>query len=144
MTPDTLFSIANGIALLGWIALVVLYSKPQMPRIVIGSAVFLLCVAYLVLLVPGLGDMNPEAFNTLGGVMQLFTQSEAVLVGWIHYLAFDLMTGVTIAVSGRRNGYNRWILMPGFFFTFMLGPVGLLFYIVMLSVKKREWLPSMF
>lgn len=144
MTPDTLFSMANGIALLGWIVLIVLYSKPQMPKIVIGSAVVLLCVAYLILLVPGLGDMNPEAFNTLGGVMQLFTQSEAVLVGWIHYLAFDLMTGVTIAVSGRRNGFNRWVLMPSFFFTFMLGPVGLLFYLVLLSVKKREWLPSMF
>jgi hypothetical protein len=144
MTPDTLFSIANGIALLGWIALIVMYSSPKMSRIVIGSAVLLLCMAYLILLVPGLGNMDPEAFNTLGGVMQLFTQPEAVLVGWIHYLAFDLMTGVTIAVSGIKNGFNRWVLLPCFFFTFMLGPVGLLFYLVLLSVKNREWFPSMF
>lgn len=144
MDPSKLFSFANGYASISWIALFLLYENQRMPRIIAAASILPLCLLYAILLIPGLGQMDPSAFSTLEGVSGLFSQPEAVLVGWIHYLAFDLLTGMTIAISARNHGLSRWVLIPVFFFTFMLGPVGFLMYYILLSIKKKEWAPALF
>jgi Domain of unknown function (DUF4281) len=144
MDTEFLFSFFNGWAALCWIYLIVFYHKPEtMPRLA-GVGVLFLALAYAILLVPGLGQMDLAAFSTLAGVMSLFTQPEAVLVGWIHYLAFDLFTGIVLAHSAQRYGISRWVMLPIFFFTFMLGPVGFLIYSILLMVKTKSALPKFF
>ena len=41
--------------------------------------------------------MLPAGLRTLAGVQTLFTVPEMVLIGWLHYLAFDLFAVLWIA-----------------------------------------------
>ncbi len=80
-----------------------------------------------------------ESFTTLEGVMQLFTGKQATLAGWIHYLAFDMMTGLFIVNSAKKHGINRLLVLPCLFFAFMLGPIGLLLFFVLRTVKTKQY-----
>jgi hypothetical protein len=144
MNPESLFSFFNGWAAVCWIYLIAFYHKPETTQRLAGVGVLFLALAYAIMLVPGLGQMDPAAFSTLSGVMSLFTQPEAVLVGWIHYLAFDLFTGIILSHSARKYGFSRWMMLPIFFFTFMLGPIGFLSYCILLMVKTKSALPKFF
>jgi hypothetical protein len=60
--------------------------------------------------------------------MQLFTREEAVLAGWIHYLAFDLFIGTWEIEHALARGVSRFLLILCLALTFMFGPAGLLTY----------------
>jgi len=63
-------------------------------------------------------------------VAAFFSHPNGVLLGWAHYLVFDLFVGAWIARDGARRAVARWKLVPCLFFTLMVGPLGLLLYIV--------------
>jgi len=46
-------------------------------------------------------------FGSLQSVMALFTEEHAVLAGWIHYLAFDLLVGMWILNQNRTIGIHK-------------------------------------
>jgi hypothetical protein len=83
---------------------------------------------------------SPEGggFGSLEGVMLLFTSPHAVLAGWIHYLAFDLFVGAWEVRDARRHGLSHWMVVPCLALTLMLGPFGLLTYLVLRAALKRE------
>lgn len=97
------FTLANGWALLGWLALAFAPRGPKTLALILYLGVFLLCFAYALLLgllmsgvVDG-GGMKDAGFTSLAGVMILFAAPGGALLGWLHYLAFDLFTGMWIA-----------------------------------------------
>ncbi len=92
MSPSTLFSFASTVAFLGWLGLIFL-PKPWRYRFPIALCSPALALLYAVLIFPALQGMDPMAFSTLEGVMSLQGNELAALVGWVHYLAFDLMVG---------------------------------------------------
>ena len=49
-----------------------------------------------------------------------------VVIGWTHYLAFDLFTGMWIARDADAKGFGRVLQVPFLAATFIAGPVGLL------------------
>jgi hypothetical protein len=130
MSPDTLFNLANGLALVGWLLLLIFPFRPFTNKVVVGVVVALLCATYAGLIFSSIKPTDFEKFSTLAGITSLFAMPNAVLVGWIHYLAFDLMTGVFIAQNAAKHGIKHGIIVPCLLFTFMLGPVGLLLYLV--------------
>jgi len=136
MSPDTLFSLASTVALLGWIALIFL-PKSLRYKVPIALCAPALALLYAVLIFPALKGMDPAAFSTLDGVMSLQGSELAALVGWVHYLAFDLIVGWLIANDAEKQGLNRWLMIPALLLTFMLGPVGWLTYLVIRVVSKR-------
>ena len=69
-------------------------------------------------------------FTTLDGVMALFDSRGGAMIGWIHYLAFDLFVGIWTARNADRRGIHRLVQGPILFFIFMLGPLGLTLYLV--------------
>lgn len=69
---------------------------------------------------------DPGAFGSLAGIMHLFQSPVVALVGWVHYLCFDLFVGRWIMNDAPEGGHR---LAPVLFFTLMLGPVGLLLYL---------------
>jgi hypothetical protein len=142
MDHALLFKISNTWAALSWLTLILFYHQESIVKWLLGTGVLVLSVVYVALLIPGLGQMNPTDFNSLDGVMRLFSKPEAVLTGWIHYLAFDLFTGLMIAYSAQKRSINRWVMVPIFFFTFMLGPVGFLLYMMQLMFKEKTLLPN--
>jgi len=98
-TPDALFSAANGLAMLGWIAMAVSPARARWAgaaRRFAGRVVpLLLAVVYVVLFARN--GMADGGYGSLAEVRRLFAVPELLTAGWIHYLAFDLFVGAWIA-----------------------------------------------
>lgn len=141
MTADRLFDIANLIALLGWIALafaplardwLVLVAR------VIGVALALTYAGLLIGSIVGGGMSEGGGFTSLAGVTALFARPEAVLVGWVHYLAFDLWVGAWAVEDAGKRGVPHWAMVPVLFLTLMAGPIGLLVYLAARAGLSRR------
>lgn len=137
MSYDLLFSIANGIALIAWLVLLIFPFRPFTNKVLIGVVVTMLCVLYAVLVYQVLQPGDFKKFQTLNGVISLLSTPGAALAGWVHYLAFDLMTGLFIANNAAKHGVAYLWILPCLVLCFMLGPVGLLLYfLIRWSVTK--------
>ena len=140
MNYESAFGIANNITMVGWLLLIIApYWKYTRPIVQFGVVSLLLSILYLYLIffAPGEG-MDTSSFGTLAGVMDLFTDPKSVLAGWVHYLAFDLWVGSWEVGDAKKHGINRWFLLPSLLLTFMLGPVGLLSYIILRSILTKK------
>jgi hypothetical protein len=137
MTASALFSFANSYAFLGWF---LLFSAPNWKHtqtIVKYGILIVLGLIYSVLVLKGIQNFNISDFSTLSNVKKLFSQEEALLAGWIHYLCFDLFVGAYIVRKSIELKINRLIYSLILPFTFMFGPIGLvLFTVVSLSKSK--------
>ncbi len=77
-------------------------------------------------------------FGSLDQVYALFQDPALVLVGWIHYLAFDLFIGSWEVRDARQIGIPHVLVIPCLLGTFLAGPIGLLAYLVLKVVLKRK------
>ena len=139
MNAETIFSIANLVALVGWLLLIFAPRWKWTQKIVASGAVsLLLSVAYLVLIVLFFGKAE-GGFGSLADVMKLFSNPYAALAGWIHYLAFDLFVGSWEVRDAGKRGISHWFVMPCLVLTFLLGPIGfLLYHILRLVVPNKK------
>ena len=83
------------------------------------------------------GGAGGGDFTTLAGVMKLFDSPGGATMGWIHYLAFDLFTGLWIARDADAKGFSRIVQFPFLFLTLMAGPVGLLTWLIVRERRAR-------
>ena len=126
-----------------WLLLIIAPTWKWTGRIVVGVIVTILSVLYVILLAEGIESLDFNNFGSLEGVMQLFTEPSAVAMGWIHYLAFDLMVGWFIVNDAQKHGINRFLTIPCLLLSFMLGPTGLLLYFLLrLFAKKNHFLDT--
>jgi hypothetical protein len=142
--PESIFTVANTIALFSWVYLAAFPFRPVTHKLLLGVVITLLCVAYAALVFNALAPTDFQKFSTLAGVVSLMSSPGAALVGWIHYLAFDLMVGLFIAANAARHGINRWVILPCFLLTFMLGPVGLLLYLLIRWMYTKNYFADNF
>lgn len=77
-------------------------------------------------------------FGSLQAVMQLFTVEDAVLGGWLHYLAFDLLVGMWMLNENNTLKIHPMIMAPCLLGTFMMGPIGFLLFMGIRSFVKRK------
>ena len=144
MSADKLFSIANMIALAGWLMLTLLPRWRYTQLIVVAGIIpLILSALYLTLIILYFGEAE-GSFGSLDGVMQLFTNPYAVLTGWVHYLAFDLFVGSWELKDSEKHRIPLYLVIPCLFLTFMLGPVGLLMYFVIRGVRTKNLLHENF
>lgn len=128
MAPETLFEIANPLALLGWICLVLwpLARRPLM--LVAGYALpLILSLGYTSCILAFWGTAE-GGYDSLANVMLLFASPGAALAGWIHYLAFDLAIGGWIVRDAHKHGIPHLATLPSLVLTFLFGPLGLLLH----------------
>jgi len=134
MPLDTLFSIASALAALGWLLLIVL-PRHRIAQLVAGLGIPLtISVLYLVLI----GRYFPEAqggFGSLADVSSLFSNPALLLAGWVHYLAFDLFIGAWETRDAQTHHVPHLLLIPCLILTFMLGPIGLLTYFALRTIR---------
>ena len=127
---------AGFVAMAGWILLLFL---PRHPTVQIVSGVvipLILSIDYLILI--ALYFRGAEGgFGSLADVATLFQKRELLLAGWIHYLAFDLFIGAWETRDAQRNGLPHLVVIPCLVMTFMLGPIGLLFYFAIRTAKTK-------
>lgn len=141
MSNELIFSISNGLAIIGWLFLLIAPYWKWTGRIVIGGVVSLLAVLYVSFIVQSFGgESSGGDFNSLAGVMELFTKEIAVLAGWLHYLAFDLIVGWFIVNNAKKHEVNRWLIIPCLLLTFILGPSGLLLYLIIRFLKTGNYI----
>lgn len=135
MAPETLFAIANPLALSGWIALLFAPLAPRLVDLAAGWIIpGLLCWAYAVLMLVHWADA-PGGFGSLAQVQALFLHADVALAGWLHFLAFDLFIGAWIVRHARAQGERHGVIVPILPFTFFLGPMGLAAYLALRLIR---------
>lgn len=83
---------------------------------------------------PGAGV--PDLLDySIGGLRALFMSDGGIVLGWTHYLAFDLFAGLWIARDADRRGVSRLGQLPFLFATLMAGPIGLISWLS----SRRMW-----
>ncbi len=76
--------------------------------------------------------------QSLNGLVNLFSNPEAVLIAWMHFLAFDLFVGMWIVNDSRRLKIKPLIVAPCLVLTFSNGPLGLLLYFALRYGLRRQ------
>lgn len=138
MTAEKIFSIANLIALISWLILIVAPRWILTRKVILSGAItLLLSVAYLVLIAIFFGK-SEGGFDSLPNVMKLFTNEWTVLAGWIHYLAFDLFVGIWEVKDAQAKNISHWFVIPCLILTFLLGPIGFLLYSILRIFLAKE------
>ena len=139
MSPNTVFSVCNSIAMLGWIVLIFLPMWRSSDKFIVGVIVTLFAGIYTYYIAANISALDMKSFSTLKGLTDLFSNPLAVLIGWVHYLAFDLMTGIFIKKNSQQYGISHWLVVPCLLLTFMFGPIGLLLYLLIRWAKTRSY-----
>ena len=91
MSAELIFSICSLAVIPGWLLLIFL-PRWKWTLGLISSALipFVLAITYLLFLVYSLSNASEGGgFGSLAELSILFSDPYALLVGWIHYLAFD-------------------------------------------------------
>lgn len=137
---ETAFQLANALVLPQWLLMIVAPRWGVTQWLVRSYLIpVLLACLYAYFIFSG-GPLDFNDFSTFEGVKSLFSKGGdgAVLAGWIHYLAFDLVAGsFVLKDSQEKNIRHGWVVLP-LFFCFMLGPIGLLAYWIIRAMKTRQ------
>jgi hypothetical protein len=144
MTAGQIFSIANLLALGGWLIIIFLPRWFTADRFIMGVIITLLSFAYLALIIKTFNLKDFSGFSSLNGVMALFSDPWLLLAGWIHYLAFDLLTGLFISKNAAKQGIRHLYIIPSLLLTFILGPLGLLVYLIMRWMITKNYFEENF
>lgn len=132
-----LFSIANTLILVAWLPLVVaprwsltqyMINRPYIP--------FVLSFFYLFFLIRD-GGLAEADFSSLDGILSLYHNAspEAAAAGWMHYLAFDYWVGCWMLRDAQKKSIPHALIILPLLCTFMLGPVGILLYVVFSQLR---------
>lgn len=137
LSYELVFTLANSLAGMCWLPLIFapraaftqkFVATPLAP---LGFAVAYLALVGVMVATPGEGSMGSLADLRVG-----FQRDSVLLLAWVHYLSFDLMVGMWEVRDSTRLGLSPWQVAPCLVFTFLLGPVGLILYMVLRVVWR--------
>jgi hypothetical protein len=129
---EALFGLTFAVAAPFW-ALMILAPGWSWTRRIIASPLIVLpvLVIYALLVVPAFGEVLPAvASPTLAGVRDLLGTADGAAAAWAHLLAFDLFVGRWSWLDSRARGVPALIMSPVLVLTILLGPLGLLAYLL--------------
>lgn len=145
---EAIFGLVNLVALAGWAMLAFLPRRPMVMAIVLFFGVALLCFIYAVMFVtlfgglvdpvrvPGAAPIDYANYS-VDGLRPLFMSDGGIVLGWTHYLAFDLFVGQWIARDADNKGFHRLVQLPILFLTLMAGPIGLFLWLLIRERRAR-------
>ena len=141
LSPDGVYTILNLSVLPFW-ALLALLPFAKITETLVHSvlAPIILGATYAWLLANAIwGAPLPEGagFGTLDALSLTFSSKPALVAGWAHYLVFDLFIGAWQARDAQRVGLHHALLLPCLALTFLVGPVGLLTYLMVRGISGR-------
>lgn len=138
LPPDTVFSVANTVALTGWLALLLSPAgsrrAPWARRY--AGRVLPLALAALYVAMIATHWRGEGGFGSLAAVRALFEVPGALTAGWIHYLAFDLFVGAWIAERAGELSLPHAVVVPLLLLTFLFGPAGLLAFVLLRALLR--------
>jgi len=127
-----LFGLTFAVAAPFW-ALMILLPRWSWTRRIIASPLIVLPVVliYALLVIPAFGEVLPAvAAPTLGGVRELLGTADGAAAAWAHLIAFDLFVGRWSWLDSRTRGVPALVMSPVLVLTVLLGPLGLLAYLL--------------
>ena len=133
-----LFVFVHAVALAGW---ALLFFAPRGPRVasyVLYLSVGVLCLTYAVMFGSRIQDIIAGDFLSIDGLKALFATDAGIVIGWTHYLAFDLFVGQWIAKDADHKGFSRLTQVPLLLLTLLAGPIGLLVWLVLRERRARS------
>ncbi len=142
LTADTMFTVLNFGVLPFW-ALLIILPHAKLTEILVHSVLIplVLGVTYAWLLATALAGPTPmpegASFMTLQGLSKVFSVETALVAGWAHYLVFDLFIGAWQARDAQRVGLHHLIVVPCLLVTLVVGPIGLLLYLMIRGISGR-------
>jgi len=137
MNANTVFAAVNLVALVGWL-LIILAPYSRATRRLIDSMVLpvVLALVYAAVLVIAFLTV-PQIVWSLEGITEAMSDPWIMTLGWTHLVAFDLVAGTWMKLdSAKRKIRHRWMIVP-YLLTFLLGPVGLLTYILLRKFTQK-------
>lgn len=138
MTMEQAFSLCSGFAVAGWLLLLLLPRWRWTERLVLsGFWSLLLSVVYLFLIVRYMPGAE-GGFGSIAEVRAFFGYDALLLAGWVHYLAFDLLIGVFEVMQAKSHGIPHLLVVPALVLTFLFGPIGLILFFIIKSVRQRK------
>lgn len=139
MTPTQVFSIAGMVTTPMWI-LMIFFPKWKVTNYLISFKIvpIILSFIYTIYIINAISISGMPDYGNLDSVMKLFTEENAVLAGWVHYLAFDLIIGMWILNASKKLNIHQLIIAPCLFATFMFGPVGFLLFFIIKIIKQNK------
>ena len=142
LSPDTMYLVLNYGVLPFW-ALLILLPHAKITEVAVHSVLvpLVLGVTYAWLLASAIAGPpampDGSGFATLPELMKTFTAPTAVVAGWAHYLVFDLFVGSWEARDAQRIGLHHILVAPCLLVTFLVGPIGLLLYLMVRGISGR-------
>jgi len=71
---------------------------------------------------------NFNLYLSINHLSDLFTDKSYLMMFWIHFIAINLFTGGWIVRDSQKFYINRILLSIPLIITYLIGPIGLLFY----------------
>jgi hypothetical protein len=131
MSLDDAFGHASRLAMLGWLALILLPRWRGVSHVLSGLVIpATLSLGYVVLIAVHWHDAK-GGFSSLDGVATLFQSRPMLLAGWVHYLAFDLFLGAWILRRSQEARIPHLPMVPVLLATFLFGPSGFLLFLLL-------------
>ena len=149
MSWSAIFTLTNVIALAGWAMLALLPRRQAVYSIILFACVAMLCLAYTAMFVGLFGGLvdpvrvggaaAPDLTDySVSGLRALFMSDGGIVLGWTHYLAFDLFVGLWVSRDADAKGFSRWVQLPVLFLVLMAGPIGLLVWLMLRERRARR------
>ena len=139
MTYEIIFNIYNTGILIFWLFLLV-FPKSKVTQKMTDFPWIPLVIAFGYIYFLGTSDsIFSVDFSSLSGLTEMFQNSNprGVAAGWLHYLAFDFWVGCWILRDSQKKGVKHAFIIFPMLFTFILGPVGVIIYTLVLAFQKK-------
>ena len=139
MNASQLFQISNVLVLPFWL-LMLLAPRWRVTQRVASS--LWMCAApaalYVVLVLPQVLQILPALANpSATNVAALLGTSDGATIAWLHFLAFDLFVGRHVFLDQQSRGISAWVTGPVLAFVLMLGPIGFLLHLAVISLHRN-------
>lgn len=140
MNYELIFALSNLIVMPFWLLMIALPHWKATKRIIDSPWIVApVAILYAVLVLPQAGGLFGSLANpTLDGIASLIGMPEGAVIGWAHFLAFDLFVGRWAYLDSREREISALIMAPVLFFVLMLGPVGFLAYLIVRTIVESS------
>jgi hypothetical protein len=135
--PQSLFFVVMGLAIIGWLSLILFPRRPWANFWFAGLVIpFLLCLIYVYLILT-FWFRQPAAvfseFFTLEGVYAMFG-NRGLLVGWTDLVAMDLVVGAWMARKAAQIRMPYVYLLPCLVLTFIFAGFGFMLFAILAAI----------
>lgn len=122
----------------GWLLLLAAPRWRWTERLVLSGWWSLALAVLYTALIARFFPQSEGGFGSIPEVRQLFASDALLTAGWVHYLAFDLYVGAMQVKQAQRDQLSHLVLIPVLIATFLLGPMGMLAFFVVRSIRRGQ------